>query len=202
MTIVKEKFGTGYLDEEGDVKPYADIQTDVDAPVPDNAFITQGIGNLEAVRANADSVALIEAIAEADARIMREQKVAEEGLRSAGVFVTLEEHRANQVKIADIASGISMYKGGEKGGFKTDDFNQRYGFAAADVVRGALVNHRKLVNRELPSVYKAYELKAVGFEADDVDHDAKTTMRSEIMSRLGGPEKKKARARHRARYSS
>ena len=192
MTVLKERFSNFGVDDEGDVVPLEDFE---DIPVA-NESIVQGMTNLE--NWNREQ-ALVEE-AETEARHMREQAVAEHALQNAGVYVTLEQHRRNQLELADLVSDMSMYKGGEKGGYKAQDFQERYKGKTADVESGARSNHRKIIHHDLPRIYKAKELKAAGFDAQEVDYDAKTRMRLELMERYGGPKNKKARDAWRKNY--
>lgn len=188
MTTLKERFHDFGIDDEDEVVPLEDFSSD-QLPAS-NAFRTQGLANLEQLNREQAEIDEFELIAKRH----REQVVAERALENAGVYVTLEEHRQNQLDLVDIASDISMYKGGEKGGYKTEDFQGRYTPNTAHVEKGARTNHAKVVNRKLPEIYKAKELKDAGFNDQEVDYDAKTQMRVELMAKYGGPQNKKARA--------
>lgn len=194
MTRIREMLSsTTYVDDDGDIKPYADIAPGQDSIPATNAFIAQGMANLKALRREQDIVDEGEALL----RRERERAVAAKALEHAGIYVTLDEHRQNQLQLIDIASDISMYRGGEKGGYATEEFRNRYEPQAGTVVKGARANHLKRVNQDIPRIYKAAELEAAGFSAYDIQDDI-TQMRSELMSRYGGPANKKARAERRA----
>lgn len=186
MSHLKERSHDFGVDDEGDIVPLEDYS---DMPVA-NESIVQGMHNLEEVRRHERMI-----------REDREDRLAAKALENAGVYVTLEEHRENQRKLVDIASDISMYKGGEKGGYQTKEFNERYKDHSPVVEGGARRRHQKIVHEELPKIYRAAELKAAGFDPVLVDYDAKTTMRSELMSRYGGPQNKRARDKWRKRLS-
>lgn len=189
MSAPKERTHDYAISYEGDVLP----NEDYDELIVSNESIVQGIANLENVLLNE---ALIKE-AEQQAKLERERALAENALQNAGVYVTLEEHRQNQLDLVDVASDMSMYRGGEKGGYATDDFRRRYSPKTADVERGARENHKKRVNRDIPRIYMAKQLKEAGFNSYDVDDDV-VQMRSQLMSRYGGPANKKARAQWRA----
>lgn len=190
MALKEMLANDSFVDDEGEIHTYADVREELDSHPTSDTSIIQGMANLEAWRRD-------NALAEQDAKRMREQAVADKALQNAGVYVTLEEHLQNQRDLVDIASDLSMYRGGEKGGYKKKDFQVRYEPKAGDVEAGARANHKRLVNHDLPQIYKAAELKAAGFSSYDVDDDV-TQMRSQLMSRYGGPDKKNARAKWRA----
>ena len=191
MTTLKEQFHDFAVDDEGEIVPLEN--TPYDERPASNAFLTQGIANLETWHAEQGM------IEEAEKKA-REQAVANAALKKAGVYVALDERRQDLLELVDIASDLSMYRGGEKGGYQASDFQERYAQQAARVEAGARGNHKKRVNQDLPRIYRAKELEAAGFSAEDIKDDL-TQMRSELMSRYGGPENKKNRAERRAKLS-
>lgn len=188
MTNLKEQFHDFAVDDEGEIVPLED--TPYDERPASNAFRTQGIANLEARNAE-------QSLIEEAEKKTREEAVANAALQKAGVYVTLDERRQDLLELVDIASDLSMYRGGEKGGYQAGDFQGRYASQAAQVEAGARRNHKKRVNQDLPRIYRANELEAAGFSAEDIKDDI-TQMRSQLMSRYGGPENKNTRAKRRA----
>lgn len=190
MTAVHEMLsGDTYVDNEGDVKPYADVAADLDAHPPTDAFITQGMANLDAWRQE-------QLVVEQAERQAREQKLADDALKNAGVYVTLEEHKQTQRNLIEVTADIAQYEGGENGGYTRKDFKDRYKSKSDSVETGARINHKKLVNQTIPELYKADELITAGFSKEDV-YDDITQMRGELKSKFGRG-KKNARAKARA----
>lgn len=189
MTTLTERSHNFGVDDEGEVVPLENYAT---LPVA-NESIVQGMTNLETRRREQ---AEVEA-AEHEAKRAREQAVAERALQNAGVYLTFEEQRQTQLALANFVSDVSMYRGGENGGYKSRSFNQRYQEKARDVEAGARKNHRQLVNHTYPELYKAAELKAAGFDAQDVEDEA-NKMRAQLIKHYGGPENEKTRAKWRS----
>lgn len=187
----KERFSNFAVNDEGDIVPLEDIPTS-EYP-PSNAFRAQGMANLEQLRY--EQVLIDEA--EYQQKLQREQAIAVAALKNAGVYISFEEHFQNQVELVKIASDISMYRGGESGGYSSKDFRSRYEPQATSIEKGARTNHMKRVSQDLPRIYKAAELESAGFSSYDIQDDL-VQMRSELMSRYGGPANKKARAKRRA----
>lgn len=188
-----------YVDDNGDVLPYADVIDQFDHPPVSNESIAQGMSNLEHVRRKADYDAQNAQEAEIDGEKMhkrREHAIAEAALRAAGPHELIGEHVQTQLALLDAVSDISMYRGGEKGGYKSTDFNERYGPVAPRVERGARKNHQKLVNKTFPELLKASQLIEAGFDEYDVA-DMVNATRIKLLREYGGPEKEKARTQLR-----
>lgn len=188
-TLKERSVGFG-VDDNGDVVPLEDYQ---ERPVA-NESIVQGITNLETHRSEQEWLEQ----AEIEDRHMREQSIANTALASAGVYIPLSELTQTKLGILDAVSQMSMYRGGEKGGYQSKDFRSRYGESSGTVEGGARQNHLNLVNKVFPELLKASQLVEVGFEKHDVN-DMVNTMRMEIMDQYGGPDKEKARKALRAR---
>lgn len=186
MTQLREMLpNDSYVDDNGDVRPYADIASELDAHPVSDASIAQGMTNLETWRKEQSMVEE----GEAALRRSREEALAAEALANAGVYETLEEHRKTQLALADVASLIAQYEGGEKGGYQTSDFQNRYKSKASRVESGARKNHKKVVNQILPKLFKADELEAIGIPRHDID-DEITQMRHKLKAEYGrGKEK-------------
>jgi len=189
MTVHEVLPNDSYVDDKGDILPFADVASDLNSHPVSSVSIAQGMMNLEQWRKEQEVVKQ----GEAELRKQREAILMQTALENTGVYVTLEDHRKNQQRLADIVGDVSMYRGGEKGGYKSTDFRNRYEPHTADVERGARQNHRKLVNHDIPEIYQAKALKAAGFDEHDVEDDV-NRMRVELMQKYGGPENKKARA--------
>ena len=138
------------------------------------------------------------AMYEQEQRRQREHAIIDAALKNAGVYVTLEQRHKDMRDLVEVVADISMYKGLEKGGQHSPDFRQRYGAKAGEVAAGAHARHLWVINYTLPRLYRVSELVDAGFDRDVVEHDAKTTMRGELMSKYGGPDNKKARGAWRA----
>jgi len=193
MTVVREKLpGDAFVDDEGNVMPYANVADDLDARPVSDASIAQGITNLDTWRREQTMVE------EAEASIAKENRMralADDALKNAGVYVTFEENRQTQRDMIEVAATIAQYEGGEKGGYQTDNFKDRYKGKSAIVEAGARANHSKLVNHTIPRLYKADELIAAGFSKEDVFDDI-NQMRGELKSKYGrGKEDARAKAR-------
>lgn len=134
----------------------------------------------------------------ADERRRREHAVIDAALKNAGVYVTLEQHHQDMRDLVEVVADISMYEGLEKGGKNAPSFRQRFGARADDVAAGARTQHAWAINYTLPRMYRVLELVDAGFDQAIVEHDAKTTMRSQLMSKYGGPGNEKARQAWRA----
>lgn len=176
-----------YVDDEGDVLPFADIEPSLDRPPVVNASIVQGMDNLQKLH---EYDAEIDA-AEAEAKWQALQDT------DAGPHVTMEQYYQDQLDLLDFVSGSLMRRGFEKGGSRTQEAVERYGFNLPNVEAGARRNHQKAVHIDMPRIYHADELIKAGFEPEEVMFDAKTTMRSEAQHRYGGPENKNKRAARR-----
>jgi hypothetical protein len=188
MSTLKERHDHLYgVNDDGDVVPLEDY--DLDRPLTDNESIAQGTANLQNHRINEELLAEDTILA----KKAREAKVAQAAMENPGVFVTYQEHMANLRMLADAMSDISMYQGGEKGGYQTQDFQERYAPRAANVEAGARVNHSKVANQVIARAYKAEELIAAGFDKQDVEDDV-IAMRIQLKRKYAGPQNKKARA--------
>ena len=183
-----------YLDDEGDVLPFADIRADFDRMPVSNASIVQGMTNLDRVHVESRD----DQLAEIDARRMREQIVADAAMNSAGAFVPIEELNDSRLALMDAVSGMSMYRGGEKGGYQSKDFNDRYTPHTPHVEAGARKNHQNLVNKTFPELLKASQLIEAGFERYDVE-DMVNGTRMQLMREYGGPDNESARRKIRKR---
>lgn len=192
MALKERLSPTAYLDEEGDVLPFADIQDDFDRIPAANASIVQGMTNLRSVQSERRDMEL----AEADGRRLREHKVAQAALETAGAYIPLEQLDENRLALLDAVSDMSMYRGGEKGGYQTSDFDKRYTPRTSRVEAGARRNHQKLVNKTIPELLKASQLVEAGFSQEDVDDKINVT-RMLLMREYGGPENEPARRKFR-----
>jgi len=192
MSLKERLTPDSYLSDDGDVLPYADIEGTFDRPPVSNASIVQGMRNLEE---HLEEQAL-ERQAEDDARLLRERLVAEAALATAGAYTPLGELTQTRLDILDAISGMSMYRGGENGGYQSSDFQRRYGLDAPDVENGARKNHRILVNRVFPELLRASQLVDAGFERYEVE-DMVNSTRMQLMKDFGGPENENARRRMR-----
>ncbi|MGK2896471.1 MAG: hypothetical protein ACSLEY_02630 [Candidatus Saccharimonadales bacterium] len=188
MSKIELLSSTDYVDDSGEILPFANIETEFDSVVVQNSSIIQGKYNLEEYARQERNLAVFETAE----RKRREQLLMEVALKNAGVYETLEEHRETQLKLAEIAAHLSMYRGGEKGGYRSRDFQERYQQKSDQVETGARKNHRRLVNQEFPKLYKADELRSIGFDEHDISDDM-TQMRYQLMKQYGGSENKKAR---------
>ncbi|MGB3945735.1 MAG: hypothetical protein WBK76_02750 [Candidatus Saccharimonadales bacterium] len=196
MAFKERLSSNSYLSDDGDVLPLADIADTFDRPPVSGASIVQGMANLELLRADD----LLNQEAELDARRMRERRVADAAMASAGAYIPLEGLTQARLDILDAISAMSMYRGGEKGGYQSADFNRRYNLSAPTVESGARKNHRKLVNHVFPELLRASQLMAAGFERYDVD-DMVNSTRMELMKDYGGPGNENARRRMRAKLN-
>lgn len=191
MTKHREQLSSSsYVDDEGDVLPYADVADTFDSQPTQNSSIVQGVENLKNHALN--EVALEQF--EAEAKQQREDAVIKAGRENAGVHVALEQYYQDQLDLLDFVSGSLMRRGFKKGGSKKPEALDRYGSDLPNVEAGADRNHKRQVHRDLPKIYHADELIAAGFEPQEVMFDAKTQMRSEAQHRLGGPSNKNKRA--------
>lgn len=198
MTTIRENLGHNtFLDDEGDIRSYEDVKDEFDRRPVSNESIIQGKANLARLRELEGQIDPFEA----DARRQREHMLAEHALAHAGPHSVIGEHRQTGLQILDAVATMSMYAGGEKGGYKTKDFNDRYGAAAPDVEGGARKNHQKLVRKTFPELLKASQLIEAGFTQYEVD-DMVDEARIKLKRKFGGPENEKARSQMRARLKN
>jgi hypothetical protein len=194
MSLKERLTPDSYLSDDGDVLPFADIEDAFDRPPVSNASIIQGMRNLEQHLEEQR----LEQQAESDVLHMRERLVAKAAMASAGAYTPLSELTQTRLDILDAVSGMSMYRGGENGGYQSSDFQRRYGLNAPDVENGARKNHRILVNRVFPELLRASQLVSAGFERYEVE-DMVNSTRMQLMKDLGGPENENARRRIRTK---
>ena len=186
-TDIERLSGSSYMDKEGDILPYADVEAEFDSPVVQNSSIIQATRNLEE---HARHERLL-AIAEEEARW--------EALRDKdpGPHVTLEQYYQDQLDLLDFVSGSLMRRGFKKAAPVDKDIQDRYRENLPRVEAGAHHNHKRSVHDDLPRIYHADELIKAGFDPDEVAFDAKTAMRVEAQQRFGGPKNKNKRAARR-----
>lgn len=194
MTTIRENLGHGnFLDEEGDVQSSANIEGEFDRVPVANESIIQGTNNLARERLLEEEMERFET----DARKSREQAIAARALAEAGPHSIVGEHLQTGLKLLDAISDMTMYTGGEKGGYKTKNFNDRYKDDAPKVESGARRNHQILVNKTFPELLKASQLIDAGF-ADYEVADMVNEARMEMKHKFGGPENEKTRSQMRA----
>lgn len=195
MTTIRENLGHGnLLDSEGDIRSYADFDSDFDRQPVTNESIIQGTANLARQHSLEGEMAEFEA----DSRRRREHALAATALAEAGPHTVIGEHVETGLQLLDAISDMSMYQGGEKGGYKTRDFKNRYEAKAPEVESGARRNHQKLVRKTFPELLKASQLIQAGFTEYEVG-DMVNETRIKLKDKYGGPENEKARSKMRAK---
>lgn len=193
--MIKERISPDViLDDEGDVRSPADFD-DQEFPVSNNSII-QGTHNLQEVR-RLEELARKDGrnarVAAALAKMDREDAVIRAGYENPGVYMTLQQLYKVRSRLAEVAGIKSMYEGGEKGGYHTRDFLERYGKDAGKVEAGARVNHKKLVNDILPELFMAQDLIDAGIDPLDVN-DELVGFRYRLREQYGGPDNEANRA--------
>lgn len=191
MTLAREYSGPNIIvDETDEVRSKHDVDPDVTVP-PDNSFIIGRDYTLPEKRARE---AWLESEAEWDA--LQDQ--------NPGVFVTFEQLYKDELKLMEIISGANMRAGFKKAHRVDADIQERYGYKLPEVAKGADANHKRMVNHDILDVYHAQELKDVkdengrdAFLAEQIDHDARTTMRTEYQAIYGGIDNEKARSKRK-----
>ncbi len=187
--MTTEKLGINtYMNPEGDI--VTDVGPEGVEPTS-NSSIIQGTANLAEARFR-------DAQMQESERETRENRVIDEGLENPGVHVSLEQYYQDQLTLLDTVLGADSKAGFEKGGQHTDEAAERYQERLPRVVKGARANRVRMVNHDVLKPYHAQELieAGVGYE-EDVLHDARTTVPSEVRSRYGGQDNEKARAARR-----
>lgn len=185
--------GTNIVDEDGDIRFSQDVTVDC---IPDsNESIIQGMFSIGGHQSEQDFVDE----GEEWLRDLRMQEIASKALENAGVYVTLDEHKEHLRQVLYIASYLSMYQGGENGGYNTSEFKNRYKEKAPVVEARTRERHKYIIHTLLPKIYKVEEFVQAGYDREEIEWNAKTEMRLEIMAKLGGPENAKARADMRKR---
>ncbi|MBC7512280.1 hypothetical protein H7142_01290 [Candidatus Saccharibacteria bacterium] len=194
MTTIRENLGHDTVfDDEGDIGIYADFESDYDRQPITNESIIQGTINLAELNTREDEIATFEA----DMRKSREHALAAKALAESGPHSIIGEHIKTGILLLDAISDMSMYKGGEKGGYKSRNFKKRYEENAPDVESGARHNHQKLVRKTFPELLKASQLIEAGFteyEVGDMVHETRIKMKR----KYGGPKNEKIRNKTRA----
>ena len=201
MTIIRENLGHGTVfDDEGDIGIYADFETNYDRQPITNESIIQGTINLaEANMREAEIVTF-----EADMRKHREHRehaLAAKALAESGPHSVIGEHIQTGIQLLDAISDMSMYQGGEKGGYKSRNFKMRYEANAPDVENGARHNHQKLVRKTFPELLRASQLIEAGFTEYEVG-DMVDETRIKMKRKYGGPKNEKIRNKTRASLKS
>lgn len=207
MSLKERLSPTAYVDDNGDVMPYADIADDMDSVPTSNSSIVQGTANLEAVNRAAQRNARREQEAEADAKNARESAVIAQGLENPGVYVTMEQRYQDELDLMNLVSGANQRGGKDPrigGGFEVahrthPEILDRYQSQLPSVAEGARRNHRRMVNRDSLDVYHAKELIEAGIgHKDEIIFDARTVTLNAYRNRYyGSDEKDKARQARR-----
>lgn len=195
MTLHERVTGYG-VNDEGDVVLLEDFDAGEVHTFPHNEFrVSHGEArDIDAEAAKFDAQMLAQ-------RRERERLIAQEAFANIpenAVFVTLEQHYRDQLDLLD-AVMLAESKGGfKKGGQYTKEAKKRYDSNLPNVVAGSEVNHKRIVHHDFMDVYHAKELIDAGIEDKAViEHDAKTTVPSEVRSRLGGEQNKTKRRNYR-----
>jgi hypothetical protein len=111
-----------------------------------------------------------------------------------GPHVSLADHYREELLLLDLTAANSM-RAGLQASLHKDAIVERYGGDLPQVVEGAQRNMR-INNQMIHSMYRADELKKVGFSEHDVEDDV-TLMRMEHRERYAGPEHASDRAKRR-----
>lgn len=192
MTNITERTRHFAVADDGDIVSVHDY----DELPTHNESIIQGTDNLASELAYESAMEAFEAQNKKD----RERKIAEVALAQAGPHDIIGEHREVQRAIVDAVAEMSMYQGGEKGGYDTEAFQHRYKAKAGEVISGAKKNHLRLVNEVFPALLKSTQLVEAGFDKVDVD-DMVNATRYKAKQEFGGPENKKKRTAMRKQLS-
>jgi hypothetical protein len=188
MTHHRERLShNSYMDDEGDILPYANIENNFDSALVHNESIIQGRENLKTHARQMQDLERFEA--EAAWEKLRD--------KSPGPHVSLEQYYQDQLDLIDFVSGSFMRRGFKKAAPVDEDIQTRYGEDLPRVEAGAERNHRRSIHNELPRIYHADELIAAGFDPDEVMFDAKTILRMAAQEEYGGPQNKNKRAARR-----
>lgn len=198
-----------YMDETGEVLPYADVREDLDSTPPSDSSIVQGMFNLENSRKDTARLERFEKVAQVIARIAREQAVIDEGLQNPGVYTTLEQRFQNELDLMNIVAGANQ-RGGKvrsrPGGFEVahrtkQRIKDTYGDDLPQVAAGARRNHKRMENDDPLDVYQAQELIDAGIgDKDEIIFDARTQMKNEMRSRFYDPNEDDRKRTARRRY--
>ncbi len=209
MSLKERLSPDAYVDHEGDVLPFADIKDDMDIVPTSNASIVQGIENLKGVQAAAAREALLQELAEQDAKHGRETAVINDGLANPGVYVGPEQHYQDELDLMNLVSGANKRGGkvrGKKGGFEVahrthPEILDMYGPQLPNVAEGAHRNHLRMENSDPLSVYHAKELidAGIGHKAEII-FDAQTQMKSAYRDRYYGTDEKDRLRKARRKY--
>ena len=197
MSLRERIVPDAYVDENGDVLPYADVADNLDSVPPSNSSIVQGMTNLETVHQRTIREARLEKLAVADAKYAREEAVINHGLDNPGVVVSLEQRYQDELDLMNLVSGANQRGGkirGVPGGFEVahkthPEILERYGPQLPNVAKGAHGNHLRMVNRDALDVYHAKELIEAGVaHKEEIEFDAKTMMVNAYRNRYYGTE--------------
>jgi hypothetical protein len=209
MSLKRRLDHNSYTDETGEVLPYADIQEDLDSTPPSDSSIAQGMFNLETSRKTEAQLERFEKVAQATARIAREQAVIDEGLQNPGVYTTLEQRFQNELDLMNIVAGANQRGGkvrSKPGGFEVahrtkQRIKETYGDDLPQVAAGAKRNLKRMENSDPLKVYQAQELIDAGIgDEEEIKFDARTQMKNELRTRFYDPNEDDRKRTARRRY--